>query len=104
MSAVLRGVAAFAQIEGTRAAGEPLAVSLVQGNVLQEVKFDPQFRTATFDRYLQLVEQRRGPLLVLPESAFPMFSDEVPDPAVLSLIRTASARDGDVLLGLFTAE
>ena len=104
IAAVLIGGAALARIEWTRAAGEPLAVSLVQGNVLQEVKFDPQFRTATFDRYLQLVEQSRGRLIVLPESAFPMFSDEVPDPVLLSLIRTASARGGDVLLGLFTAE
>ena len=104
IAAVLIGGAALARIEWTRAAGEPLAVSLVQGNVLQDVKFDPQFRTATFDRYLQLVEQSRGRLIVLPESAFPMFSDEVPDPVLLSLIRTASARGGDVLLGLFTAE
>jgi apolipoprotein N-acyltransferase len=99
----LAGVA-LSQIEWTSPAGEPLPVSLVQGNVLQDVKFDPQFRTATFERYLQLVEQSHGRLVVLPESAFPMFSDEVPDAVLLSLIRTASARDGDVLLGLFTAE
>ena len=104
IAAVLIGSAALARIEWTRAAGEPLAVSLVQGNVLQDIKFDPQFRTATFDRYLRLVEQSRGRLVVLPESAFPMFSDEVPDPVLLSLIRTVSARGGDVLLGLFTAE
>lgn len=104
IAAVSIGGAGLARIEWTRTAGEPLAVSLVQGNVLQDIKFDPQFRTATFDRYLRLVEQTRGRLVVLPESAFPMFSDEVPDPVLLSLIRTASARDGDVLLGLFTAE
>jgi apolipoprotein N-acyltransferase len=96
--------AAALRIEWTRPAGLPLAVSLVQGNVLQDLKFDPQFRQTTFDRYLKLVEQSRGRLIVLPESAFPMFSDEVPDPVLLSLIRTASARNGDVLLGLFTAE
>jgi apolipoprotein N-acyltransferase len=94
---------ALPRIEWTAPSGAPVAVSLVQGNVLQDVKFDPQSRASTFDRYLRLVEQSRGRLVVLPESAFPMFSDEVPDPVFLSLIRTASARDGDVLLGLFTA-
>ena len=89
---------------GRTPAGAPLAVSLVQGNVLQDLKFDPQFRAATFERYLRLVEQSRGRLVVLPESAFPMFSDEIPDAVLLSLIRMASARNGDVLLGLFTAE
>jgi apolipoprotein N-acyltransferase len=96
--------AMLSRVEWTRESGAPLAVSLVQGNVLQEIKFDRDFRTRTFDRYLHLVEQSRGRLVVLPESAFPVFSDEVPDAVLLSLIRTASARGGDVLLGLFTAE
>jgi apolipoprotein N-acyltransferase len=96
--------AVLSRVEWTRESGAPLAVSLVQGNVLQEIKFDRDFRTRTFDRYLHLVEQSRGRLVVLPESAFPVFSDEVPDAVLLSLIRTASARGGDVLLGLFTAE
>jgi len=94
----------LSRIDWTAPSGAPVAVSLVQGNVLQDIKFDPQFRAATFDRYLRLVERSRGRLVVLPESAFPMFSDEVPDTVLLSLIRMASARDGDVLLGLFTAE
>ena len=94
---------ALANVEWTQASGAPVPVSLVQGNVVQELKFDPKFRTATFDRYLNLVSQSRGRLIVLPESAFPMFSDEIPDAILLSLIRTAIARDGDVLAGLFTA-
>ena len=104
LAAVVGMGAVLVQVEWTRPSGAPLPVSLVQGNVLQEIKFDPQFRTRTFDRYLQLVAQTRGRLVVLPESAFPVFSDEVPDAVLLSLIRTASARGGDVLLGLFTAE
>ena len=94
----------LARADWTRESGAPLAVSLVQGNIVQEIKFDPKFRASTFDRYLRLVASSRGRLIVLPESAFPVFSDEVPDAVLLSLIRTASARDGDVLLGLFTEE
>jgi apolipoprotein N-acyltransferase len=99
---VAAGVA-LTNVEWTQASGPSLPVSLVQGNVVQELKFDPKFRAATFDRYLNLVSQSRGRLIVLPESAFPMFSDEIPDAILLSLIRTAIARDGDVLAGLFTA-
>ena len=94
----------LARVDWTRDSGAPLAVSLVQGNIVQEIKFDPKFRASTFDHYLRLVASSRGRLIVLPESAFPVFSDEVPDAVLLSLIRTAGARDGDVLLGLFTAE
>ena len=101
---LVAGSVALSQVAWTHDSGAPLPVSLVQGNVLQEIKFDREFRTRTFDRYLRLVEQTRGRLIVLPESAFPVFSDEVPDAVLLALIRTASARGGDVLLGLFTAE
>ena len=97
------GGLASTRIEWTHEVDTPLPVSLVQGNVLQELKFDPKFRNETFDRYLDLVSRSRGRLIVLPESAFPMFSDEIPDAVLLSLIRTAIARDGDVLVGLFTA-
>lgn len=93
----------LARIDWTRSSGASLPVSLVQGNIVQEAKFDPQFRAGTFDRYLRLVDQSQGRLIVLPESAFPVFTDEIPDAVLLSLIRTASARGADVLLGLFTA-
>src|SRR5437773_9945417 len=102
--ALYLGGGAHYRLEWTRPDGAPLAVSLLQGNVLQEVKFDPDFRERTFDIYARLVDQSRGRLIVLPESAYPMFSDEVPDRVLLHLVRTASARGGDLLLGLFTAE
>ena len=102
--ALFAGGGALAGIEWTLPHRAPLAVSLVQGNVEQAQKFDRDFRARTFDLYARLVEQSHGRLIVLPESAFPMFSDEVPDPVLLNLIRTAGARNGDVLLGLFTAE
>ena len=91
-------------VEWTAPEGNPVAVSLVQGNVPQEQKFDPEFRARTFVLYAELAAASRGRLIVLPESAFPMFSDEVPDGVILGLVRTASARRGDLLLGLFTAE
>jgi apolipoprotein N-acyltransferase len=103
-AALYLGGGALSRLEWTHPDGAPLAVSLLQGNVLQEVKFDPDFRERTFDIYARLVDQSRGRLIVLPESAYPMFSDEVPDRVLLHLARTATARGGDLLLGLFTAE
>jgi apolipoprotein N-acyltransferase len=102
--ALYLGGGALSRLEWTRPDGAPLAVSLLQGNVLQEVKFDPDFRERTFDIYARLVDESRGRLIVLPESAYPMFSDEVPDRVLLHLVHTASARGGDLLLGLFTTE
>jgi len=95
---------ALGRIEWTRPAGGPVAVSLVQGNVAQDLKFDPDFRRNTFVLYTDLIAQSRGRLVVLPESAFPVFADEVPDPVLIGIVRMAAARDGDVLVGMFTAE
>ena len=98
------GGAAVGHLEWTRSSGAPVAVSLVQGNVAQDLKFDPEFRDRMFDLYTGLAEKTRGRLIVLPESALPEFAGDVPDSVLLSLLRTASAREGDILVGLFTLE
>ena len=104
MAAVLAGGAALARVEWTAPSGPPVAVSLVQGNVTQELKFNPDFRRRTFDLYLGLVSASRGRLVVLPESAFPVFADEVPEGVLQQVRDTVAARDGDALVGLFTVE
>jgi apolipoprotein N-acyltransferase len=91
-------------IEWTTANGAPLAVSLVQGNVAQDLKFDPDFRERTFTLYQELAEASRGRLIVFPESTFPMFADEVPDDVVARLARTARDRNGELLFGVFLVE
>jgi apolipoprotein N-acyltransferase len=98
------GGVALERVEWTAPSGPPVAVSLLQGNVAQHLKFDPDFRTATFNLYTDLARQSHGRLIVLPESAFPMFVDEVPEEVLLELMRIAAARDGDALIGLFTLE
>jgi apolipoprotein N-acyltransferase len=90
--------------EWTTQAGDPVAITLVQGNVAQEQKFDPAFRQANFERYIDLVRVSRGRIVVLPESAFPQFADEIPGDVFLRLADLMRARDGNVLVGLFIAE
>lgn len=88
----------------TAPSGAPLAVSLVQGNVPQELKFDPEFRDRTFQLYAELAETARGRLIVLPESAFPLFADELPRDLVVRLASAARKYGGDLLFGVFTVD
>ncbi len=99
----LGGVGA-ARIEWTTPHGDPVAVSLVQGNVSQAEKFDPAFRQQNQARYLQLVRLTQGRVVVLPESAYPQFADEIPGAVFVDLAQVMRARDGGVLVGLFVAE
>lgn len=91
-------------VEWSAPAGAPVTVSLVQGNIEQHLKFDPQFRDRTLAIYGELVEQAKGRLTVLPESALPMFADEVPPDFVAQLRAAALRRHGDLLVGLFFFE
>ena len=104
IAAIVGGGAGLGRIEWTRPVGAPVAVSLLQGNVAQDRKFAPDFRQNTFDMYAELVGASRGRLVVLPESAFPVFASEVPEAVLRALWRAAAARDGDVIVGLFTVD
>jgi apolipoprotein N-acyltransferase len=90
------------RIEFTQPAGAPVTASLIQGNVSQHAKFDPDYREHNFRLYALLAEQSRGRLIVFPESALPVFAHQVPDAIYERIGRAALARDGDALIGLFT--
>jgi apolipoprotein N-acyltransferase len=96
--AILRG------IEWTSPQGEPLTVSLVQGNIPQELKFVAGRYEATLDTYARLVEKSQGRLVVLPETAIPRFLGEVAPSYLERLERHARERNGDILFGVPIAE
>ena len=104
IAALAGGGIVLDRIEWTRGDGAPVTASLLQGNVAQTLKFDPGFRERNFALYAAMVSESRGRLVVLPESAFPVFADEVPEAVLKHLLRTMAARDGDAIVGLFTAQ
>ena len=86
--------------EWTAPAGEPLRVALLQGNVPQEMKFDPARYERTLDTYARLAEGSNARLIVLPETAVPRFLDLV-DPAYIERLKAVAVRNrGDLLLGV----
>lgn len=100
---VLTG-AGLRRIEWTQGDGTPIAVSLVQGNVAQDIKFDRAFRERTYALYTSLAQASRGQLIVFPESTFPMFADELPREVVVALANIARSRGGELLFGVFLAD
>jgi len=91
--------AGLRSVEWTVPAGAPLEVSLVQGNVPQDLKFDPARYAHTLETHARLAEASRARLIVLPETAVPRMLDSV-DPAYLERLDAAAKRNGgDLLLG-----
>lgn len=68
------GAAALGPIAWTEAAGAPLRVALLQGNIPQDLKWDPEQRRAIVKRYLRLtLENEQRDLIVWPETALPVY-------------------------------
>ncbi|MDO8412598.1 MAG: apolipoprotein N-acyltransferase, partial [Gallionellaceae bacterium] len=65
-------------VEWTQVTGGPFQVSLVQGNIPQELKFREEKLVDTLETYRRLVLQSSARLIVLPETALPMLRHELP--------------------------
>jgi len=66
------------QIEWTQPVGAPIRVSLLQGNISQKLKWDPQRLPLSLRTYVSLAQEHPADLTVLPETALPLFFDELP--------------------------
>ncbi len=92
---------AFSKVNWTEPAGnEPTTVALLQGNIPQDMKWRPERAVATLDTYVQMVRSTQATLIVLPETALPMFNVDVPPGYLEALSAHARQRKGDVLVGV----
>ena len=81
-------------MDWTQPTGQPLTVSLLQGNVAQSLKWEPERLPLSVDTYTRLARDNPATLTVLPETAIPLFFDQIPRETLQAL-----AQHGDVLLG-----
>jgi apolipoprotein N-acyltransferase len=99
--------AGLARIDWTRPVGAPLRVSLVQGNIPQDEKWDPKQQIATLEKYLDLTRpewyaqgQRKSDLVVWPETAIPAFLHQVEEDFLAPLTHEARRAGSDLLTGI----
>lgn len=88
------------QVAWTRPAGPPLSVSLLQGNVPQDMKFDPERLLTTLRAYRDMARGSEARLIVTPETAMPVFLDQLPAGYLNDLATHARRHGGDILLGV----
>lgn len=85
----------------TQPVGAPFSVTLVQGNISQDIKFNEEELIGTLETYRRLAMQNPARLTVLPETALPMMRDEVPQTLLDQLRDQAKLNGGDMLIGAF---
>jgi apolipoprotein N-acyltransferase len=92
---------ALQEVDWTAPVGTPLQASLVQGDVTQDLKWLPGQREATLQRYADLTGKHwDSRLVVWPETAVPMFYDEVAGNFLADLAAQARSHGADMLIGV----
>ncbi len=75
---IAAGGLALSRIAWTEPAGAPTSVSLLQGDIPQSLKWDPARLRQSLETYSRLAQDNPAQLTVLPETALPMFYEDVP--------------------------
>jgi apolipoprotein N-acyltransferase len=81
----------------TAPAGKPLTVRLVQGNIRQDEKFSAEHLGDILARYRAMMTAAPADLIAAPETAVPVFPNQLP-PDYLQTFRDYAARTGSAYL------
>ena len=92
------------QVEWTAPSGEPVSIALIQGNIPQEMKFRPDAFVRTLELYRDLIEANPAQLTLLPETALPVFLDQLPPDYIDELKTLARRQHGDLIIGTLTGD
>ncbi|SDY34840.1 apolipoprotein N-acyltransferase [Nitrosomonas halophila] len=88
------------QVSWVKPVGKPVTVSLLQGNIPQDLKWRPEYLATTMQTYVQMVKSSPSRLIVTPEISFPLFREQAPPDYLSMLAEHARANQGDVLIGM----
>ncbi|WP_324779594.1 apolipoprotein N-acyltransferase [Thiobacillus sedimenti] len=96
------GGQALAGIRWTVPEGAPTSVALLQGNIPQDMKWRPEKTRETLMRYARMAAASPARLIVLPETALPLFESDLPEAYREGLDALGRRNGGDILTGLPT--
>ncbi|OZA23069.1 MAG: apolipoprotein N-acyltransferase [Hydrogenophilales bacterium 17-61-9] len=96
------GGQALRGIDWTTPDGAPTSVALLQGNIPQDMKWKPEKTHSTLEVYARMAAASPAQLIVLPETALPLFESDLPDFYRNGLATLGQKNGGDILTGLPT--
>jgi apolipoprotein N-acyltransferase len=92
------------QMEWSKPQGAPISVALLQGNIAQDIKWQPEVAQQTLDQYLEMIVSANAQLIVTPETALPILSNQIPEEYFKRIKNHAQENHGDVLIGIIESE
>jgi apolipoprotein N-acyltransferase len=91
-------------VEWSTPANPPVSVSLLQGNIDQTIKWAPEIAEHTLNQYLGMAEQSTSKLIIMPETAMPVLSSNMPPEMITRMKQHAIKNKGDILVGMVERE
>lgn len=95
---------ALSHIAWSKPDGEPVSVTLLQGNIAQSIKWVPEVAEKTMLQYIQMAEASDAKLIVMPETALPVLSSQLPIEVGERLKSHALKNAGDIVIGIVERE
>ncbi|MET0094152.1 MAG: apolipoprotein N-acyltransferase, partial [Sedimenticola sp.] len=93
--------ALLGQVEWTRASGNALGISMIQGNIAQEAKWKRENLQPTLALYAGLTNEHwESDLIVWPETAVPAFAHQLEEHFLNPLAAVAEKRGSALLMGI----
>lgn len=87
------------KINWTEPVGNPIKVSLIQGNIDQSIKWDKSSIQLSLEKYLDLISKSNGELIILPETSVPLVYQKIPQNFLLSLQEKIKVDGSKIILG-----
>jgi apolipoprotein N-acyltransferase len=86
-------------VEWTTPSSKPITVALLQGNIPQDIKWSPEVAEQTLGLYLRMAEASSAKLIIMPETAMPVLSSQIPQGLITRLQTHAVQNQGAILVG-----
>jgi len=74
-------------------------VSLVQGNIAQDIKWQKDTISQTLNTYQTLIQKTKGQIILLPETALPLLLEYIPTTFKEFILRHASKEQSHIFMG-----
>ena len=100
IAAVLVAGLGLHRIAWTQPNGQLISVRLLQGNVPQEMKFDPDQADRTLALYEDMIRAAPADLIATPETALPLLADQLPADYLPRLSAFATATNSHLAIGV----
>ncbi len=94
------GNAFLSDVGYSQGTGREVRVSLLQGNVAQSMKWEPEVFVKTLQLYEKLVTQAKGELIILPETALPTPLSRIPPEYIERLRGIANSKNANLIIGV----